>query len=156
MAMLNVNAQISIDSLNIGLPINREYTEYIWLGKGMGVPLLKITSSFGGAIVTYLDSARIVPSSVDNNKLSNFNIVVYPNPTSQIINFEIEHLTSSEIKLEIYNLSGQSVGGDTYYCNPSESCNQQIDLSKFDLNNGNYNLRFTIDNQHFSKKIILY
>ncbi|NQU34032.1 MAG: T9SS type A sorting domain-containing protein [Bacteroidetes bacterium] len=147
---------IYIDSLNIGLPINRVYTEYSWLGKGMGVPLLKITSSFGGAIVTYLDSARIVPSSVDNNKLTTMNIVVYPNPASQIINFEIEHFSSSEIKLEIYNLSGQFVCGDTYYCNPSETCNKQINLSKFVLNKGNYNLRFTIDNKQFSKRIILY
>ncbi len=51
-----------VDSLDQGFAINRFYTEYKWLGKGHGLPLLAVTEDpvFGSSI-TYIDSLRVIP-----------------------------------------------------------------------------------------------
>ena len=47
---------IYIDSLGIGFPINRSYTEYKWLGKEQGLPLLTITQEGLLTTVEFIDS----------------------------------------------------------------------------------------------------
>lgn len=53
---------IYIDTLGQGFATNRFYTEYKWLGKGHGLPLLTVTEDpvFGSSI-TFIDSLRIMP-----------------------------------------------------------------------------------------------
>ncbi len=53
---------IYIDTLGQGFATNRFYTEYKWLGKGHGLPLLAVTADpvFGSSII-YIDSLRVMP-----------------------------------------------------------------------------------------------
>lgn len=55
---------IYIDSIQTGLPIIRNYTEYQWLAKEQGIPVLTITVEGPLVTATYRDFARI------NNSLS--------------------------------------------------------------------------------------
>ena len=43
---------VYIDSLSTGFPINRNITEYKWLGKGQGIPLLQVNEE-GTLVTTY-------------------------------------------------------------------------------------------------------
>lgn len=57
---------IYIDSLGMGFPINRNFTEYKWLGNDQGIPLLQITEEGFLVSATYRDIYRmpVVPLSV--------------------------------------------------------------------------------------------
>ncbi len=61
-SMVSEYDSLYIDSLGQGFAINRFYTEYKWLGKGHGLPLLAVTDDpvFGSSIA-YIDSLRIMP-----------------------------------------------------------------------------------------------
>lgn len=61
-SMVSEYDSLYVDSLDQGFAINRFYTEYKWLGKGHGLPLLAVTEdpNFGSSI-TYIDSLRVIP-----------------------------------------------------------------------------------------------
>jgi len=63
---LNIHDSIYIDSLSIGFPFNRDITEYKWLGKDQGIPLLQVNEE--GSLITanYRDIYRMsaLPLSV--------------------------------------------------------------------------------------------
>jgi len=148
---------IYIDSLGMGLPFYREYTEYSWLGKEQMIPLLKITSSFAGTIVTYIDSVRINPSAIYNQ--TDFiidNVEVFPVPSFGIVNITFELLSRSDVEIAIYNSNGIKVTDDISFDHMPGTINFKIDLKQLGLSNGIYLLKLISDNQQITKKIILY
>jgi hypothetical protein len=57
---------INIDTLGTGIPITRNITEYKWLAKGEGIPVLRVSEAGGTATGVYRDIYRqgFVPVSV--------------------------------------------------------------------------------------------
>ncbi|MBL7905347.1 MAG: T9SS type A sorting domain-containing protein [Bacteroidales bacterium] len=56
---------IYIDSVQVGVPISRLYTEYKWLANGKGIPVLTITQEGPLVSAQYIDSVRnLTPMSV--------------------------------------------------------------------------------------------
>ncbi|MCX6272044.1 MAG: hypothetical protein NTU44_12655 [Bacteroidetes bacterium] len=49
---------IYIDSLSMGVPINRNYTEYKWMADNKGLPIIEITVEGMATTVLYYDSIR--------------------------------------------------------------------------------------------------
>jgi hypothetical protein len=49
---------VFIDSLGIGTPVDRDITEYKWLAKGQGIPVLQVNSEGPSSIATYRDIYR--------------------------------------------------------------------------------------------------
>ena len=78
------------------------------------------------------------PTSIDD--VSSLGIVVYPNPTQNILVIE----TRLQIKVEVYNLLGKLL--------IEEKNSKRLDLSN--LSNGLYNLSIIYDNKRYSKQII--
>ena len=78
------------------------------------------------------------PTSVED--ISVLGIVVYPNPTKDVITIE----TRLEIEVELYDIMGKVV--------ISESNTKRLDLSK--LPNGIYNMTILYNGVRFSKKVI--
>lgn len=64
---LILHDSIFIDSLGMGIGFNQTITEYKWLAKGSGIPVLEIRNDGLLPIATYLDSVRMSaqPFSVD-------------------------------------------------------------------------------------------
>ncbi len=148
---------IYIDSLGIGLPIYREYTEYSWLGKEQKIPLLKITSSLGGAVVTYIDSVRFNPSAINNNShFDNEELEIFPNPAHDLINISFELLSKSDIEIEIYDIAGIKVANKTILSRTPGTVNIKMNLRKFNLSNGIYFIKIISANQQITKKLILH
>ncbi len=60
---------VYIDSLQVGVPINRYYTEYKWLGDNAGLPLLEITEEGTTITVKYKDIYHVpVVASLPTNQ----------------------------------------------------------------------------------------
>ena len=78
------------------------------------------------------------PTAIED--ISALGIVVYPNPTKDVITIE----TRLEIQVELYDMIGNKV--------ISESNVRRLDLSK--LSNGIYNMSILYNNVRFSKKVI--
>ena len=85
-------------------------------------------------------------SSVDNKELKS-GFLVYPNPSSGIVNLGNEN--NSEYNFTISNLVGQIVFDGKI----SSYSNQSIDLSQF--SKGVYSIEFTNTKQTYSKKIVI-
>ena len=148
---------IYVDSLGIGLPIYREYTEYRWLGKEQKIPLLQITSSLGGAIVTYIDSVRFNPSTINNNSyFDSEEVKIFPNPAHNLINISFELLSNSDIEIEIYDMAGIKVADKTTLSHTPGTVTIKMNLRKFNLSNGIYFIKIISANQQTTKKVILY
>jgi len=148
---------IYIYSWGIGLPFYREYTEYSWLGTGQKVPLLKIKSSLGGTIVTYIDSLRSTPSSInDAIYIDSDKMRIFPIPSKEIINITFEVLTKCDIEIEIYNTFGIKVAESNLFSQIPETVNIKMNLRHYGINNGLYFLKITSANQQVSRKVILY
>ena len=58
---------IYLDTLGIGIPVDRDITEYKWLAKGQGVPVLQVNSEGITSTATYRDIYRLptIPLSAD-------------------------------------------------------------------------------------------
>jgi len=146
---------IYIDSLGMGAPLYREYTEYSWLGKEHKIPLLKITSSFGGAIVTYLDSLRF-PSAI-NDKLTSYNndINVFPNPTTDFLNISLELFSLCDVTIEIYNTNGIRIANEIMPNQIPGKVNVRMNLKLLGLKQGLYLFKIITDNEQVVKRIVL-
>lgn len=55
---------VYIDSLQIGFPFNRNITEYKWLAKGKGIPVLTVTQEGSMVTATYRDIPRMSVTSL--------------------------------------------------------------------------------------------
>ena len=78
------------------------------------------------------------PTSIED--ISALGIIVYPNPTKDVITIE----TRLDIEVELYDMIGNKV--------ISESNVKRLDLSK--LSNGIYNMSILYNNVRYSKKVI--
>jgi len=78
------------------------------------------------------------PTSIED--VSSLGIVVYPNPTKNIITIE----TRLEVEIEVYDMMGRLL--------IEEKNTKRLDLS--DLSNGLYNLSIIYNNKRYSKQII--
>ena len=70
---------VFVDTLGAGFPVIRNYTEYKWLAKGSGLPLMQITVEGLLANALYLDSLR-GPANISHNQAGIAGLQVYPNP----------------------------------------------------------------------------
>ena len=101
---------IYIDSLQMGIPLDRYYTEYKWLAKGQKEPVLQITTDYlGGAVVVYRDSARMNLNAVHEYTIGENTMAVYPNPASSVLFVEFDLLQASVVDLSVTDISGKQL-----------------------------------------------
>ena len=100
---------IYIDSLEMGVPVNRHYTEYKWLAKGQKIPVLEITSDISGLIVTYADSVRVDIDAVTEKYIKSESLNVYPNPAKKEVFVEFEALSTGDVELALFDLKGRCI-----------------------------------------------
>ena len=146
---------IYVDSIGMGLPLYREYTEYSWLGKNHKLPLLKISTSLGGTVATYLDSLRF-PSAINSQQNLISKIKVFPNPSSGIINVSFYLQATSNVTIDIYNINGVKVINNMAFGKMSGEINKKINLHELGLQKGVYFVKIVCDKQQEIKRVVLY
>jgi hypothetical protein len=106
-----ITDSIYIDALELGFELDREYTEYQWLGLAASVPLLVVTENNG--IITNIQYRDQEPIGIDESLdgLSSWNL--YPNPTSDALwlNGDWNNNTS----YSIYDLTGKEIQNAVLY-----------------------------------------
>lgn len=145
-----------IDSLGIGLPLSREYTEYSWLGKGQKIPLLQITSSLIGAVATYIDSLRFPSAINDHINFKSGDVEIFPNPATDLINITFELLSTSDVEISIYNSNGIRVANDNLLNHGLGTVNVKLNMRQFGLKDGMYLLKVVSGKQVVVGKVVLH
>jgi hypothetical protein len=118
--VLRISTQISgsdsvrfdtLPGFNINIPSS---TEYRWLAKGKGVPILQINTTTAGqtaivSSVTYLDSPRnVLVLAIEDDAIST-PIAVYPNPAADFAHISWPQSLGGSAMLSVYDLSGKSI-----------------------------------------------
>ena len=153
------NDSVYSDSLlkgGMALPV-RIQTEYKWIGKGHGIPLLQIVKSGITTTVTYQDSIRKLSTAAINEKeINNLNLSLSPNPTND--NFKIRYNLNTEtsMNVELFDITFkkskilideiQSTGQHSFLFN----------VHDLGLNTGAYLLKIQVGNSVLSSKLIIY
>jgi uncharacterized delta-60 repeat protein len=147
---------------NFGL-LNGGPNGFVWSMKKQGEKMI-----IGGQFTTYglsspaLNVTRILPTSNSNELrgsvvfygsepeidiFSNTEIIIYPNPTTGIINLSRAN-TTNELIVEVYTILGQKV-----FEKVNLTTENTLDLSH--LNKGTYFIKFGDGNQEVTKTIII-
>ena len=146
---------IYIDSLEIGIPIERDYTVYQWIGKGQKIPLLQITSSLLGVVVDYVDSTRVVVDGIDDQLfVRNSELQVFPNPTVSAIQLRFEMLEKQNVSIKLFDMQGRETAIIYNGILERGKVNLEYNLNGKGLAYGQYIVRLQAGNHFVSRKII--
>ena len=112
--IINQYDTVFVTSSGFGFGINREITEYEWLGKNTGIALLKITTEFGVVTSINYQDFLLDPVGIEEiaSPISSFSI--YPQPTNGRFYIGFDQYPQSQITVVIYDLSGKKIWGDQF------------------------------------------
>ena len=146
---------VYIDSLNTGVPLNRNITEYKWLANGFPEPVMQVTVE--GFIITasYIDSLRNSFSGLYDYQGRNVHFSVYPNPSNDFISVSYELLEDSEVKISLYSIYGNELRQFMMAPQGRGLYNRVLYLKEYGFKPGIYLLRLTVDNIPYIKRILL-
>lgn len=143
---------IYIDSLNFGTTIERIFTEYKWMGNGIGVPLLQVTEEGPIVTVAYRDSIRNPITAITENEMEGFSFNVFPNPASSKATIKLLNKKSGIVDISLFNLSGIKVR--EFYSGHISSGNQLIGINLENIPSGIYFVTVIHPEGTSSKKIV--
>lgn len=105
-----------LDTIPIPFPaVERNITEYKWVGKNFGIPLLEIVeTSFGimpafTTTITYIDSVRNLNPFGVEKVINNDNISIYPNPANSEFTITYNLSKAAETDIRIYDITGSEI-----------------------------------------------
>lgn len=142
-----------IDSLGIGVPVTRSYTEYKWLAKGMKIPVLQVDDNIGGLVAVYIDSLVGEPVGV-HSRIKTSGLEVFPNPVLGQLFVQFSTKKSELVKISLYTLQGKRIldlAAERFSPGNHQS---KINLSEANLESGNYLLEVVVGENVINKKII--
>ncbi|MCF6342073.1 MAG: T9SS type A sorting domain-containing protein [Bacteroidales bacterium] len=149
------NDSIYLDSLEVGIPVTRNYTLYQWLGKGQKIPLLQIASNLGGVLVEYVDSARVIINGINEEPfVRNNDFQVFPNPTSNRVQLQFEMLEKQEADIKLFDVYGREVQSVYKGVLPQGKASLTFSFKSLNLGAGYYFVQLRAGNSALSKKII--
>lgn len=145
---------VYVDSINYGLQIKRNYTEYKWMANGYGAPLLQVYEEGPLVQVSWIDSVRNPITSVPEEAVQSNSMTISPNPAQGMAQIRLQLQDDGEIKLALFNLSGQKVAGIYEGLLPRGQHHFQIDFRNFGLPRGMYFIRMENNHHVTTEKII--
>jgi len=126
-----------IDSLGLGIPVYREYTEYKWLGNGFGLPLCEVKVETMVTTITYTDSVRnpLVPI---NEKPAAKSVEIYPNPFSDRFTVSTFCENACSLSFGLYSATGVLVEEILEETGESGKIVREFNLKSLNLKPGLY------------------
>ena len=136
------------DSIPLPFPaIPQTYTEYIWLAKNTGFPVVKATVRGMATTVSYIDSIKSFVGINPPKAEESFSF--YPNPTNEIINIAINSTSEKSFNLRIFNVVGELVLEESL----SGQKNQTLNVAH--LKKGVYFVTVKLTDRTISKRLII-
>lgn len=111
-----------------------------------------LTLQCGFQDMIQLTSGSCAIIGVEELLKANFNALIYPNPSSDLIHISFEAPYNSKSKIEVYNILGEKVYDKVFENNLSKQHLDKISLSAF--SSGVYLLNIIVDNNKSSFKIV--
>lgn len=147
---------VYVDSLNVGFPVQRNYTEYKWLVNGFPVPMLTVNEENLVATATYIDSVRTSFVGVKEElQETDFNFKVYPNPAAEQLSVSYELLETADVVLSFYSLYGKEVRRVMHTRQDRGLYNKLINLRETNLDPGLYLILLQIDHRPMVKRVLI-
>ena len=137
---------VFLDTLSMGIPVTRNITEYKWLGKGQGIPLLQINEE--GPAVTAIYRDNTYPAGI--KELQKEEIKIFPNPSNGLCSINKGEMRFPA-NLQIVNSQGMVVTGKEI---PSSTGNT-ISLNLSSLPAGIYLVRLVNNEMIKTGKILI-
>ena len=149
---------VYVESTGIGLalpPVTT--TEYHWLGKEKGVPLLQInTALMANATVNYLDNPiDSILFAVDETLNSEISANVFPNPSLGTINFDYSLEGSSRVVVDLVDANGKLIAHLENSHKPKGKHSLQFNTDDYQLSNGLYYLKLSVGGQSKAHRFVL-
>ncbi len=145
-----------IDSIQMGVPIDRNFIEYKWLAKGQKEPLLQITSDIvGGLFVVYRDSLRMGLDAVNENPVNGNTMAIYPNPAASMLFVEFDMLKPVNVELSVYDITGKKLYGKQLAGIRKGVNRKTLNLGSLNLADGMYLMKLKAGSQIVTKKLMI-
>jgi len=137
------------DSIPVPFPaIPQTYTEYIWLAKNTGFPIVKATVRGMVTSVTYIDSIRSFVG-INPPKNSPVDISLYPNPTNNVVHISANSFSAEIVNIKIFNVVGEIILDKK----ATKSISQTLDVSH--LKKGVYFVSVKLTDRTICKRLII-
>ncbi len=95
------------DSIPFSFPaIPSQYTEYIWLAKNTGFPILKATARTMSTSVEYIDSIKTF-AGINPVNMSEAGVELFPNPATKVLNIKVSGATERDAIVRIFSINGR-------------------------------------------------
>ena len=147
---------IYIDSLGFGFPFYRNYTEYKWLGDNFGIPLCTVTDNGIAPTVSYIDSVRVMFLGIQPELQRASKLKVFPNPTNNnSFSVELSIEKTSHARISVRNSIGKTIRELFDGRIVQGSFFRKFDLSAEGFSKGLYFIVVEIDNQIYTRKLVL-
>ena len=139
---------IYVSALNQGIKLPAVTShEFKWMGTGFGLPILQINTTVIDTQVTqilYQDSIRLTNVSDFTKVISE--PLIFPNPASEKIIIRYSLQKKSEVEINLFSVEGGQIFNLTETKTNIGLNFQTIDLSKYNLMEGNYFLKLSAEN----------
>ncbi|MDZ4665224.1 MAG: YHYH protein [Bacteroidota bacterium] len=110
-----------------------------------GTKVVAKVTSISESTTTYT-----VATGIGKNAIKDFNVMVFPNPASDMIMVQLNNLTKENVNIELYDMTGKLIQKSMVY---QGSTTAYIDLKT--VYNGQYIVRISDGNAVLSKKILV-
>lgn len=140
---------LHLDTIPINFPaVVRNITEYKWIAKNQGIPLLEIVETSLGIMpaftttITYKDSLRNLginekPITISENKIN-----IYPNPAKDKFSIDFKLISPAEIEIGIYDITGSKIKEIIQPYGEKGNYKISIDLNEAKITKGVYFIKF--------------
>ncbi|MFC2101128.1 T9SS type A sorting domain-containing protein [Bacteroidota bacterium] len=153
-SQINTFDTLHLDSLGFGFGIPRNITEYKWLAKGFGLPVLNISVSGIITNISYIDSVRNITLGIADSDQDQNKVIIFPNPSKEFVTLDFSQIKSSEINISFYNALGGLL--DTFSEKiSSDNYKKMIDLSSYNLTKGIYFIRIDTEQNVITEPLII-
>lgn len=150
-SILNITDTLYTSQFGTGFSFPRpQQIEYKWLAVGSGVPVLKITTTAGGAQIEYQDNLMV---GINDNVLPIYQLKVFPNPAKESIVIDFQSLEKEQITINLKDINGKFI--KEVYSGDIEKGNNHILLSLTEFSNGLYFLDMNFSDYTITEKLII-
>jgi len=145
---------IFLDSAGTGFPLVREITEYKWLAKDMGLPVLQVNEEGIIVTATYIDSVRTSFTGVADPVATDYDLVIYPNPCRDYLSINYELKDNEDVEITLLSMFGNEITRVHIEHQPPGNYSRIVNLEALGIKPGFYVVKFLTRDKRVVRRII--